>query len=885
MKRSWSFSFFFWRESKQGSSLKERMRPGHPIPQRARRRCGDAGRGGGAQFRNITSDEAGSTPMAEAKECQREGLEVGGARKCFSTPTSLLVLLICTWVGPGSAFHGTSLQLGVHLDVVTLGGSKVLVNRRGRVRPSLSLHAAPSVDRGGGGGPRRNEPDPFPDGRYDPTAARKYFFGRPWEAMARAVEITSRAGGLFFDLWTDELLGRAAVLEEQRAREAVQVIVTLGPTFVKIGQSLSVRGDLLPPAYIRELTTLQDRVPFFDDKQARAIVLEELGLDSLYEQFSSFSQKPVAAASLGQVYRATMRQGGQQVAVKVQRPFVKGRIACDLFLLRLLAGPLLSRLELFAGVSSMVDLIDELGYRFVNELDYSLEAAHAEEFNKAMAARGFNNVFAPMPVRAACSPRVLTCTWVEGSSLDVAWRTNPGDNEALTALCLNSYLTMMLDSGLLHCDPHPGNLLRTPDGRLCILDWGLVIRVDRDLQYALIEYIAHLTTTDSEAIPGDLEALGFVPPGREADVRASGLIDVLTQVLAELSAAGGAAALDVNKIVEKLVDITKEYGALFQIPPYFAYIIRAYTVLQGIGLQSNPNYSILAACYPYLARRLLTDPSPRTQKALKEMLYGSRGAERMDLQRLASLAEGAQDFSSSASLSSALSGTAAKDLADILLSPDGNYVQEVLIEEAAVLIEAFSRQALADMADTPAGRIASSTLSFQKAVADQLGPAAVLLGPALLPGQLAARMKPLVQLTEEDIEVLKSARKLLAAAGPAVAVPTLSSAGRPLSVAELQRLLRESLMVVQEQGPSARAVFNRLLEMLQARVKDRIRISAERALAASLEQQLPAPVASLRQRSISLPQGRKGGGSQQEGPQTAADGARSRRPKPTAEGR
>jgi len=255
-----------------------------------------------------------------------------------------------------------------------------------------------------------------------------------------------------------------------------------------------------------------------------------------------------------------------------------------------------------------------------------------------MTARGITNVFAPTPVRAASSRRVLTAEWVDGVPLDAAFRTNAlapagaPNIQSLTALCLNSYLTMMLDSGLLHCDPHPGNLLRTGDGQLCILDWGLVIRVDSELQYALIEYLAHLTTTDYDAIPHDLEALGFVAPGRQAEVREAGVVDVLTGVLANLSAEGGLAALEVNAIVEKLVGITKQYGALFQIPPYFAYIIRAYTVLEGLGRKADKDYSILAACYPYLARRLLTDPSPRTQKALEDMLYGSSGSRRLDLQ-------------------------------------------------------------------------------------------------------------------------------------------------------------------------------------------------------------------------------------------------------------
>ena len=263
---------------------------------------------------------------------------------------------------------------------------------------------------------------PFPEGRYDPLTARAYFLRRPWEAAARAWEIVAYALELFLSVWLDQLLGRVAECEEQRAREAVQVIAKLGPTFVKIGQSLSVRGDLLPAAYIEQLTTLQDRVPFFDDAEAKKIIAEELGAASLSEVFSSISPQPVAAASLGQVYRATLREGGREVAVKVQRPSAARLIACDLFLLRLVAAPLLARLELFAGVLSMEALIDELGARFVDELDYSLEAGHAEEFNAAMAAQGLDMVFAAAPVRAACSRRVLTCEWIDGVSLAAAGR-------------------------------------------------------------------------------------------------------------------------------------------------------------------------------------------------------------------------------------------------------------------------------------------------------------------------------------------------------------------------------------------------------------------------------------------------------------------------------
>jgi predicted unusual protein kinase regulating ubiquinone biosynthesis (AarF/ABC1/UbiB family) len=244
----------------------------------------------------------------------------------------------------------------------TMMASMSGVDRQG---PVSTIRGGGSGGRGPrGGGQKGDDGDakPYPSDQYDPVAARQYFLQRPWEAVSRAVEIASQAGSLFVSLWIDEALGRVRVMEDQRAREAVQVIIRLGPTFVKIGQSLSVRGDLLPAAYIQQLTSLTDRVPFFDDAQARAIILEDLALASLSDMFSDFSRQPVAAASIGQVYRAKLRDDGRDVAVKVQRPGASKLIACDLFLLRLVASPLLSAQILKSTPCSDFPMVYVLGH-------------------------------------------------------------------------------------------------------------------------------------------------------------------------------------------------------------------------------------------------------------------------------------------------------------------------------------------------------------------------------------------------------------------------------------------------------------------------------------------------------------------------------------------
>ena len=260
------------------------------------------------------------------------------------------------------------------------------------------------------------------------------------------------------------------------------LLTVLGPTFIKIGQSLSIRTDLLSPAYVRGLKSLQDQVPAFPTVEAREIIEGELG-QSIDSVFSEFSPTPVAAASLGQVYRARLKSDGTEVAVKVQRPNIMDQIALDMHLLREIA-PVARRS--FNLNSDTVGTVDAWGAGFVDELDYISEAENAEYFTESIASTPLSGVvFAPPVVEEFTTGKVLTTEWVLGERLDKS------SNEDVTILCsiaMNSYLTMMLETGVLHCDPHPGNLLRTPDGKLCILDWGMVTRLDPNLQATLSKF-------------------------------------------------------------------------------------------------------------------------------------------------------------------------------------------------------------------------------------------------------------------------------------------------------------------------------------------------------------------------------------------------------------
>jgi len=517
--------------------------------------------------------------------------------------------------------------------------------------------------------------------------------------------------------------------------------------------------DLLPPAYVAELKALQDDVPAFDDAVARAIVDRELGARA--KELASLSPSPVAAASLGQVYRGKTREG-LEVAVKVQRPDVLEGIALDLHLLRV-AAPAIKRWQNLN--SDLVGLVDEWGAGFVDELDYRREARNAAQFQAAMEARGLDAVCTAAAVPGLCTAKVLTTEWVEGERLE---DSEAGDVSRLCGVALNAYLTMLLDTGVLHADPHPGNLLRTADGKLCILDWGLVAGVESERQYSLVDYIAHLVSEDYDAITGDLVALGFVPKGREAEIREAGVVSVLASVLKQLAGGGGAKKINVEGLAGELSNLTASYGNLFQIPTYFAYILRAFSILEGIGLASDPDYAIVQECYPYMARRLFTDKDPRTRQALQSMLYTKSG--QLNVRRARKLSSGFVSFGESTAApareQAEVEQQLDQQLASLVFAPEGSYLQDVVIDEAVKAVDTLSREALYRLGNGVLGPAAAAALQQQRELARAAGPLGNLLFPlpAAADAVEAALTQGFAAKTSEDeanLETLEQLAELL----------------------------------------------------------------------------------------------------------------------------
>jgi len=488
---------------------------------------------------------------------------------------------------------------------------------------------------------------PYPKVKYDPLAAKAYFDVRPIEVVGRSLTISFKSLSFGLQLLTDKFIGGESVWvqnQEQRGLELAQLLTELGPTFIKIGQSLSIRTDLLSPGYLRGLSTLQDNVPAFDTVTAIQILEAEWGcpINEVLDGGLSESATPVAAASLGQVYKAKLKESGIEVAIKVQRPQITTQIALDMHLLREFA-PIVKKVASLS--TDTVGTVDAWGVGFVDELNYIQEAQNGQYFTEQIEKTSLKNVvLAPKVIDEYTSGKVLVTEWVDGERLD---RSSQDDVTILCSICMNAYLSMLLEIGILHCDPHPGNLLRTPDGKLCILDWGMVTRIPENLQLTLIEHMAHLTSGDYEEVPRDLFLLGFVPADKEDVIEDSGVVEVLADIYGQWTRGGGMASINANDVFTQIQDLAATRGNLFQVPPYFAYIAKSFSVLEGIGLSNDSKYSIINECLPYVSNRLLTDQD-KMGNALNTFIFGpdkhNLDTRLVDINRIEQLVTGFGNF-------------------------------------------------------------------------------------------------------------------------------------------------------------------------------------------------------------------------------------------------
>jgi len=451
--------------------------------------------------------------------------------------------------------------------------------------------------------------------RVDPSKIREEVLPGPLSYLtvgARAVWIVASLGWYGSCLLLDGLLSRDdPALVRKRASQARDLLIRLGPTFIKAGQVLANRPDVIRMDYMQELTLLQDKVPSFPNDQAYAIMERELGAP-LNTVFKTISTEPVAAASLGQVYKAVLLTG-EEVAIKVQRPNIGPLVKSDLVIFRTLAGLLDPIARQRLGASAEL-IVDEFGQKLLEELDYTLEARSMQQFR--LNFKDDPTVKIPWVRRDISGRNMIVMEWIDGiPCTDLGAIAASGlDVERFIAVGVVSGLRQLLEFGLFHGDPHPGNVFAMRDGRIAYVDFGNVAEISQANKQVLIDAVVHAVNEDYEEMAGDFIKLGFLAKGTELGP----IVPALEQIW---KGSMGQSMKDFNfrSVTDKFNALVYQYP--IRIPERYALVIRSLLTQEGICLTLKPDFHFLEVAYPYVARRLLTDESPALRERLLQVLF------------------------------------------------------------------------------------------------------------------------------------------------------------------------------------------------------------------------------------------------------------------------
>ncbi|KAL3684266.1 hypothetical protein R1sor_002288 [Riccia sorocarpa] len=489
---------------------------------------------------------------------------------------------------------------------------------------------------------------------YNPDYVADYFNRRPHLIVFRLLEVAAAFGFIAFQIFIDgQRMTRnsAGVKDEEEqlqytrksATALKETLIGLGPTFIKVAQSLSARPDVIGTDTAKVLSELQDRLAPFPTEEARAVIEQELGAP-VNQLFSYLSEEPVAAASFGQVYRGRTTEG-EEVAVKVQRPGLLFTVARDVYILRLGLGLVRKLAKMNSDISV---LADELGRGLFGELDYTQEAANARLFESAHAQLPYVKV--PKTLPHLTTRRTLTMEWIDGfrpSDLQSAAQGGTLSGEVPTALqpreakiALDSLvkkgvecsLVQILETGVMHADPHPGNFLYTKDGYLAYLDFGLICSIEKRHRAAMLASIAHLVNGEWAGLANDLGDMDVLKPTTDRFALRLALERSFVDD-PDVVVGNGNANINFRQATGKLFQIALKFR--LRLPPYYTLVLRSLVSLEGMALVVDPNYKVYASAYPYVVKRLLTDNSRPAREVLLSLVLNDKKQLRWD--RLASI--------------------------------------------------------------------------------------------------------------------------------------------------------------------------------------------------------------------------------------------------------
>jgi len=479
---------------------------------------------------------------------------------------------------------------------------------------------------------------------YDVEKIVTYWSKRPTEVIKRTAEILSIIIPYFHKVIIWEYFIRRKIrdhpgLQKKYAVELRNILTKLGPCFIKFGQAMSIRPDLLPSSFLFELQKLCDSVPSFPTQEAIEVIEAELGSGAsqiLFEDFNS-ATAPIAAASLGQVYKLKLKSQAKNVekvsdswwcrcskhcqleensfvAVKVQRPDMIKFVLRDLYIMRKFA----QIAEKFRTTFTYnrpydVQLLDTFAGASLKELDYINEASNQEEFRKEFLHRMGAKVYIPAVYAQHTTRKVLVTEWVEGIQLA---KSDANVINRLTSVGVECFLAQLLDTGRFHADPHPGNLLVTQSGRLALIDFGLCAEVPLPDTKTMTLAIVHLMQGDVPGLVNDAINLGFLPTDVDKDQLLPALQKVFDDAQIAMKEESRIEAINRTKY-KSVVTRRKKFMAVsndlnliffkypFLVPDYFALITKAMIVLEGIALTGDPEFDLFNSAYPYAFKRAI----------------------------------------------------------------------------------------------------------------------------------------------------------------------------------------------------------------------------------------------------------------------------------------
>ena len=412
-----------------------------------------------------------------------------------------------------------------------------------------------------------------------------------YSPFIRQLKTFTVAFKFLLSLWWDNLIGNDSSRKRSRyARWLVRNMIELGPTFIKIGQALSTRADLIPLEYTQEFSQLQDNVPPFSSEKAIAVIERELG-KSIQSLFRDFNPQPLAAASLGQVHRARLNTG-EDVVVKVQRPGLEKLFNLDFEILHRLVR-IINRFSKTLKRYNLEAIYQEFFELLFQEIDYIHEGKNAERFQENF--KKYHKVITPKVYWQYTTRKVLVLEYLPGIKIDdrQTLEANKINTQEVIQLGITCYLKQLLEDGFFQSDPHPGNMAVTPKGEIIFYDFGTMAEVKSIAQDQMVKTFFAVLKQDTDEVVQTLIYMGLIEP--------VGDMTPIKRMVSFLLTEFRDKPIDVRAFDQMTDEIYLMFEQQpFRLPPQMTFIIKSITTLDGIARALDPQYNLLAAAQPFI---------------------------------------------------------------------------------------------------------------------------------------------------------------------------------------------------------------------------------------------------------------------------------------------